>query len=238
LTLAGTLLTLSLQVPNGDFEFTANDSVSNTVAIAFPTSPLASVAQSLLRAGGSAENPGDDGEESTDLETETEDTHAPAPARAGLIWIRYLLGVDVDREPPPPDHRASPPPADGDGPSALLVPGRRASLTEALDQVLQTLGTVEPTRAGATRNAPHTSPRHAIEQTEIADSARAGFPKAGAESEDRNRPSALPEPDQGDRIDLSLSVILAAVGTVRYLKQKRKYRSLRPGGFPWRTPRP
>jgi hypothetical protein len=213
LALVGTLLTVPITTAEGESNITSSESEATAGGVLL-TIPGPSVTQSLLRQDGQAGNQGDDGEETDESINDpmgTKQEPAAAPSQASSIWMRYLLGLDNAEEPQP----AKPPLAAGDGPSALLAPqspgdldleiarhSRRLDVAEAVDQALLSLGFDDADGDGATLPVPWTSDQRAPENSEMSDAPGVDL--------------LIPELPRAQRIDLSLSLVLVAVGASRF----------------------
>jgi FG-GAP-like repeat/FG-GAP repeat len=237
LSLVGTLLIVSIPTEVDESGLAPSDSVASTAA-ALLTVPATSAGQSVGGQGGGATSQDDDSEppvNSEDNPAETEKEPADPPSRAGSIWKRYLLGIDDAQEPQTPNDRATPPQATGDGPSALVVPRPargpvpetathpgRSDAAKAIDQVLRTLYVIDADRDRATLRAPRVSALPVPEGLGPTDAAGVGplLP-------DSARPNGLClpttlEPAREERIDVSLSMVVAAVVAGRFFASIRR----------------
>jgi hypothetical protein len=244
LSLAGTLLVLSVQTPGGEAEPAAVESVATTAA-ALLVGPAPSAGQSLgAQNGGAAsqyddfEVPADPAEGNAEADTKTTDR----PSRATAIWQRYLLGIDDAQESERPNDRRNPPPAPGDGPSAMVFPGRagspvpetatyprRSDIAAAVDRFLRALGVMDADSAEATATVQEVSGQ--LAPGEPGPYAAAGVVPvvpAPARPEAGSLPTAH-DLAQKERIDVSLSMAVAAVGASRFFSSIRPRRRPRFG---------
>jgi hypothetical protein len=231
LSLAGSLLVLSVQTLGVESETAAVESVATTAA-ALLTGPAPSAGQSLVAQGGSTSAWGDDSEAPAEIlegHAESEEKPAAPLSRAASIWQRYLLGIEAEPEPRRSNDRAAPPPATGDGPSALVVPWRAGTLVPetathlrhsevaaAVDRYLRALSVIDADSNGATVPLPQALARSAPGEPRHTATARVvPLVPDPARSEDGSLPTPS-ESDRGQPFDVSLPAFVAAVAATRF----------------------
>jgi hypothetical protein len=239
LSLAGSLLVLSVQTLGGESETAAVESLATTAA-ALLTGPAPSAGQSLVAQGGSTSAWGDASEAPADIlegHAESEEKPTDRPSRAASIWQRYLLGIEGEQEPRRSNDRTALPAATGDGPSALVVPWRaggvvpemathlrHSEVADAVDRFLRALSVIDTDPDGATVPVPRASAR--LAPGEPGPTAAAGVVRL---TPDPARPDdgslqTTSEPEREERIDVSLSLVLAAVAATRFFSSIRPRR--------------
>jgi hypothetical protein len=244
LSLVGTLLVLSVQTPGGESEPAPGESVAST-AVVLLTGPAPSAGQSLVAQGGSEAFQDDDLEapvDSGDSPVEPKEKSVDPPSRAASIWQRYFLGIDDAQEPQRPNDRGAPPPATGDGPSALVVPWRaggpvpetathprRSGVAGAVDQFLRALSVTDADPDGATVPVPRASAQPTPGEPGPTDAAGVVPLMPDPPRPDDGSLPTTSEPAREERVDVPLSMVVAVVAASRFFSSIRPRRRPRFG---------
>jgi hypothetical protein len=231
LSMAGTLLTVSLQTPGVESDLATAESVATT-AVVFLTATGPSVGQSPPGQDDSAAPQGDDTgtpAEPSDPTAETVEERADRPPQAGSVWKRYLLGIDCAEEPQPPKGRAAPAPSTRNDPPAPVVPRsetdpapepavqpRRSDTLEAIDHVLRTLRVADAVQDRPTLPIPRASAQPLPEDSGLADAAAVNPSVPDPACPDCASLPTASEPAREGRIGVSLSTVVAAVAAGHY----------------------
>jgi hypothetical protein len=236
LSLVGTLLVVSVQAPEDQPGLTTGDSVASTAAVLL-IGPGPSAGQSVGAPNGTATSSDDDPEPAVDLEpdpAETQGESADPPLRTRSIWKRYLLGIDEPQEPQDPRVPANLHSAPGAGQPPSVVPRRadspipedsthpaRFESTEAGDQVCRTPMPGDASPDAAAPPGPQGSPRAANEGPGPAPTTNAARFGSDPASPAGDSLPAGTDPEQGGRIQVSLSMLAATAVLSRCFRTLR-----------------